>query len=83
MRLVFLIILLMAVCKGCNKAFKNDHGLKRHRISCKPAKGLSAGLFQKRQELQRNSKRRSSSNADEPHIVPEIVSIDISTITPD
>jgi len=72
----------MAVCKGCNKALKNDHGLKRHRISCKPAKGLTAGLFQKRQELQRNSKRRSSLNADEPQTVPEIVSIGISTITP-
>lgn len=73
MRLVFLFLLLMAVCKGCKKAFNNDHGLKRHRISCKPAKELTASLFQMRQDLQRNSKSRI-----EPQGVPEIVSIDIS-----
>jgi hypothetical protein len=73
MRLVFLFLLLMAVCKGCKKAFNNDHGLKRHRISCKPAKELTASLFQMRQDLQRNSKSRI-----EPQGVPEIVSINIS-----
>jgi hypothetical protein len=75
MRHIFLFILLMAVCKGCNKAFKNDHGVKRHRISCKPAKELTARLYQKRQELQRNSslKRRFPLNADIRQAVPEIV----------
>jgi len=67
----------MAVCKGCNKALKNDHGVKRHRISCKPAKELTANLFQKRQELQRSS-RRFSLNADKPQAVPEVVSINLS-----
>ena len=77
MRHIFLLILLMAVCKGCNKALKNDHGVKRHRISCKPAKELTANLFQKRQELQRSS-RRFSLNADKPQAVPEVVSINLS-----
>lgn len=67
MRLILLTILLMTICNSCNKLFKNDHGLKRHRISCKPAKQLTAGLFQKRQELQKTLKRggRVLLNADE------------------
>ena len=78
MQLTFLFILLMAVCKGCKKAFNNDHGLKWHQISCKPAKETTSSLFQMWQELQRNlnSKRRISLN--EPQGVPEIVSINIS-----
>ena len=50
MWLTFLFILLMAVCKGCKKAFNNDHGLKQHQISCKPAKEMTASLFHMRQE---------------------------------
>ena len=78
MQLTFLFLLLMAVCKGCKKAFNNDCSLKQHQISCKPAKEMTASLFQMQQELQRNlnSKRRISLN--EPQGVPEIVSIDIS-----
>ena len=81
MWLTFLFLLLMAVCKGCKIAFNNDHSLKQHRFSCKPAKEMTASLFQMWQELQRNlnSMRRISLNANvEPQGVPEIVSIDIS-----
>jgi len=84
MRLIFLIALLMVVCKGCNKSFNNDHGLKRHRVSCKPAKQFTAGLFQKRKELQKGLERghsrgqRVSLNADVPQTVPELVSVGIS-----
>ena len=81
MRPIFLIVLLMVVCKGCNKSFNKDHGIKRHRVSCKPAKQITAELFQKQQELQKSlNKTRShcqriSSNADVPHTVPEMVSV--------
>src|SRR5258708_38819057 len=74
MRAIFLIVLLMVVCKGCNKSFNKDHGIKRHRVSCKPAKQITAELFQKRQELQKNLNRRRS-HADVPHTVPEMVSV--------
>ncbi len=74
MRPIFLIVLLMVVCKGCNKSFNKDHGIKRHRVSCKPAKQITAELFQKRQELQKNLNRRRS-HADVPHTVPEMVSV--------
>jgi hypothetical protein len=68
----------MVVCKGCKKALNNDHGLKRHRTSCKPAKELTASLYHMWQELQRISKRRILLDADaEPQGVPEIVSINI------
>src|SRR5258707_2812098 len=81
MRPIFLIVLLMVVCKGCNKSFNNNHGIKRHRVSCKPAKQITAELFQKQQELQKSlNKTRShcqriSSNADVPHTVPEMVRV--------
>ena len=81
MRPIFLIILLMVVCKGCNKSFNNNHGIKRHRVSCKPAKQITAELFQKRQELQKSLNRtrshgqRISVNAGVPHMVPEMVSV--------
>jgi hypothetical protein len=81
MKPIFLIVLLMVVCKGCSKSFNNNHGIKRHQVSCKPAKQITAELFQKRQELQKSLNKthshcqRISLNADVPHTVPEMVSV--------
>ena len=86
MRLIFVILFLMVVCKGGKKSFNNDHGLKWHRTSCKPAKQFTAGLFQKRKDLQNNLKRtyshapRISLNTDEAQMVVEMVEIIVSSI---
>ena len=57
MKFIFLLILLMVVCNGCKKELKNEHGLKRHRISCHAAKMHTAVLLQQRQLLQRGIKK--------------------------
>ena len=82
MRLIFLLIVLMTTCNACKKAFKNDHGLKRHRISCKPAKQITAGLFQKRQELQKDL-RRGRNFSDVPQAAHETQMVSIEIIIPD
>ena len=57
MKLGFLLLLLfMVACQRCNKDFKNDHGLKRHRPSCKPAKIYAQSLLQRRHQLARSRK---------------------------
>lgn len=39
---IFLLILIMVVCSGCNKHFKKLHGLSLHRNKCLAAQsGLS------------------------------------------
>ena len=78
MWLTFFFLLLMAVCKGCKKAFNNDHSLKQHWISCKPAKEMIVSLHQMQQELQRNLNLKRRISLNELQGVPEIVSIDIS-----
>ena len=80
----------MAVCKGCNKTLKNNHSLKRHRISCNLAHELTANLFRKRLELQRHSKERHGRHsgqrvsliADAAPIMSDTVSISISSDCP-
>ena len=57
LNLIHLLILLMAICNGCRKELKNDHGLKRHRTSCRLAKAHSAALLHQRQLLQRSTKK--------------------------
>ena len=61
MRLILLLIFLMAVCNGCQKAFKTDHGLKRHRVSCRYAKGYSATLLRMRHQLQKRINEKGGS----------------------
>lgn len=43
----------MVVCNGCQREFKKDHGLKRHRVSCRYAKAYSATLLEMRHQLQK------------------------------
>jgi hypothetical protein len=57
MHLIFLLFLLMVVCDGCKRELKNEHGLKRHRISCRVAKAHTAALLQQRQVLQISIKK--------------------------
>jgi len=54
---LILFILLMAICNGCKKELKNDHGLKRHRVSCHASKAHTAVLLQQRQLLERSIKK--------------------------
>ena len=65
MNLILPLILLMVVCHGCKKELKNEHGLKRHRNSCHPAKKHTAGLLRQRQVLQRNIKAHRIGNPDD------------------
>ena len=66
MNLIFLLFLLMVVCDGCKREFKNEHGLKRHRVSCRLAKAHTATLLQQRQVLQMSIKKaQGTSNQDE------------------
>jgi hypothetical protein len=44
---------MIITCNGCNKTFKNSHGLSHHRTSCLAAKEHSAYLAQKRLNLQK------------------------------
>ena len=53
MNIIFLLIIMIITCNGCNKTFKNSHGLSRHRTSCLAAKEHSAYLAQKRLNLQK------------------------------
>ena len=59
MNLILLLVLVsfMVICNGCKKELKNDHGLKRHRISCHASKAHTAVLLQQRQQLQRSIKK--------------------------
>ena len=75
MNFVLLLILLMVVCDGCKKGFKNEHGLKRHRSSCHVAKAHTAALLQQRQLLQRSIKRVQgiSKQDDEPALLESLI----------
>jgi len=53
MNIIFLLIIMIITCNGCNKTFKNSHGLSRHRTSCLAAKEHTAYLAQKRLNLQK------------------------------
>jgi len=57
MRFIFLLLLFMVLCKACNKEFKNDHGLKRHRPACRLAKVQTSYLLQKRSRLKKNNEK--------------------------
>jgi len=54
MEIFFLLLFFMVFCKGCNREFKNDHGLKRHRPVCVPSKIQTASLLRKRHDLTKN-----------------------------
>lgn len=41
------LIIMIITCNGCNKTFKNSHGLSCHQTSCLAAKGHTAYLAQK------------------------------------
>jgi hypothetical protein len=51
--IIFLFIIMIIACNGCNKTFKHSHGLSRHRTSCLAAKEHTASLAQKRLDLQK------------------------------
>jgi len=53
MNIILLLIIMIITCNGCNKTFKNSHGLSRHRTSCLAAKEHTAYLAQKRLHLQK------------------------------
>jgi len=53
MNIIFLLLIMIITCNGCNKTFKNSHGLSRHRTSCLAAKEHTAYLAQKRLNLQK------------------------------
>jgi hypothetical protein len=46
--IIFFFIIMVIACNGCNKTFKHNHGLSRHRASCLAAKEHTASLAQKR-----------------------------------
>jgi hypothetical protein len=51
--IIFLLIIMVIACNGCNKTFKHSHGLSRHRTSCLAAKEHTASLAKKRLDLQK------------------------------
>ena len=53
MNIIFLLIIMVITCNGCNKTFKHSHGLSRHRTSCLAAKEHMASLAEKRLNLQK------------------------------
>lgn len=75
MNLVLLLILLMAVCDGCKKEFKKEHGLKRHRVSCLVAKAHTAALLKQRQLLQTITKKAQgiSKRDDGPTVLEHLI----------
>ncbi len=57
MRYILPLFLFMVLCKACNKEFKNDHGLKCHRLACRLAKVQTSSLLQKRSQLKKYNKK--------------------------
>ena len=53
MNIILLLIIMIITCNGCNKAFKNSHGLSHHWTSCLAAKEHTAYLAQKCLNLQK------------------------------
>ncbi len=53
MNVIVLLIIMVITCNGCNKTFKQSHGLSRHRTSCIAAKEYTASLAHKRLKLQK------------------------------
>jgi hypothetical protein len=53
MNIIFFFIIMVIICNGCNKTFRQSHGLSRHRTTCLAAKEHTASLAQKRLNLQK------------------------------
>jgi hypothetical protein len=64
MRFIFPFFPFMVLCKACNKEFKNDHGLKRHRPACRLAKVQTSSLLRKRSQLKKNNEKDDLSRQD-------------------
>lgn len=64
MRFTLILLFLMVLCKACNKEFKNDHGLKRHRPACRLAKVQTSSLLRKRSRLKKNNEKDNLNRQD-------------------